>query len=65
MADPRRPPPATAPVRVIRLEWHTLLCPEEDARTTAIDLLKAAGFPQVVDGDRQHVRNGVLWAWRA
>jgi FkbM family methyltransferase len=62
LADPRL---ATAPVRVIRLEWHTLLCPEEDARTTAIDLLKAAGFPQMVDGDRQHVRNGVLWAWRA
>ena len=62
LADPRV---ATALVRVIRLEWHTLLCPEEDARTTAIDLLKAAGFPQVVDGDRQHVRNGVLWAWRA
>ena len=62
LADPRL---ATAPVRVIRLEWHTLLCPQEDARTVAIDLLKAGGFPHLVDGDRQHVRNGVLWAWRA
>jgi FkbM family methyltransferase len=62
LADPRL---ATAPVRVIRLEWHTLLCPEDDARTAAIDLLKAGGFPHVVDGDRQHARNGVLWAWRS
>jgi FkbM family methyltransferase len=62
LADPRL---ATAPVRVIRLEWHTLLCPEDDARTAAVDLLKAGGFPHVVDGDRQHGRNGVLWAWRS
>jgi FkbM family methyltransferase len=39
LSDPRL---ATAPIKVIRLEWHT----------------------QVVDGDRQHLRNGVLWAWR-
>jgi FkbM family methyltransferase len=62
LADPRL---ASAPVRVIRLEWHTLLCPEDDARTAAIDLLRAGGFPNVVDGDRQHGRNGVLWAWRS
>jgi FkbM family methyltransferase len=62
LADPRL---AAAPIKVIRLEWHTLLCPEEDARTAAIDLLKAGGFPHVVDGDRQHLRNGVLWAWRS
>ncbi len=62
LADPRL---ATAPIKVIRLEWHTLLCPEDDARTAAIDLLKAGGFPHVVDGDRQHARNGVLWAWRS
>jgi FkbM family methyltransferase len=62
LADPRL---ATAQVKVIRLEWHTLLCPEEDARAAAVDLLKAAGFPHVVDGDRQHARNGVLWAWRS
>jgi FkbM family methyltransferase len=62
LADPRL---ATAPIKVIRLEWHTLLCPEDDARTAAIDLLKAGGFPHVVDGDRQHLRNGVLWAWRS
>jgi FkbM family methyltransferase len=61
LADPRL---ATAPIQVIRLEWHTLLCPEDDARAAAIDLLQAGGFPNVVDGDRQHVRNGVLWAWR-
>jgi FkbM family methyltransferase len=62
LADPRL---ATAPIKVIRLEWHTLLCPEDEARTAAIDLLKAGGFPHVVDGDRQHARNGVLWAWRS
>ncbi len=62
LADPRL---AGAPIKVIRLEWHTLLCPEEDARAAAVDLLKAGGFPQVVDGDRQHARNGVLWAWRS
>ncbi len=62
LADPRL---ATAPIRVIRLEWHTLLCPEQDARAAAIALFKAGGFPNVVDGDRQHQRNGVLWAWRA
>jgi FkbM family methyltransferase len=61
LADPRL---ATAPVRVIRLEWHTLLCPRDDARAAAIDLLEAAGFANVVDGDRRHPRNGVLWAWR-
>jgi FkbM family methyltransferase len=61
LADPRL---AAAPIKVIRLEWHTLLCPEDDARTAAIDLLHAAVFPNVVDGDRQHARNGVLWAWR-
>lgn len=62
LADPRL---VTAPIRVIRLEWHALLCPEEDARGAAIDLLQAGGFPHVVDGDRRHRRNGVLWAWRA
>lgn len=61
LADPRL---AAAPIKVIRLEWHTLLCPADDARGAAIDLLEAAGFPHVVDGDRQHPRNGVLWAWR-
>ena len=62
LADPRL---ATAPVKVIRLEWHTLLCPADDAHTAAVDLLQSAGFPHVVDGDRQHARNGVLWAWRS
>jgi FkbM family methyltransferase len=62
LSDPRL---AEAPIKVIRLEWHTLLCPRDDARAAAIDLLKAGGFPNVLDGDRQHVRNGVLWAWRA
>jgi FkbM family methyltransferase len=62
LADPRL---ATAPIKVIRLEWHTLLCPEDDARAAAVDLLQAGGFPHVVDGDRQHARNGVLWAWRS
>jgi FkbM family methyltransferase len=61
LADPRL---ATLKARVIRLEWHTLLCPEPDARANAIKLLRAGGFPHVIDGDRQHQRNGVLWAWR-
>jgi len=42
LADPRL---ADADVKVIRLEWHTLLCPGEDARAAAIELLRAGGFP--------------------
>jgi FkbM family methyltransferase len=61
LSDPRL---ATAPIKVIRLEWHTLLCPEPDARAAAIRLFEAAGFLQITDGDRQHGRNGVLWARR-
>jgi FkbM family methyltransferase len=61
LADPRL---ATLKARAIRLEWHVLRCPEPDARETAIRLLRAAGFSRIVDGDREHERNGVLWAWR-
>jgi FkbM family methyltransferase len=48
----------------IRLEWHTLLCPHEDAHAEAIRLLRAGGFTRVLDGSLEHDRNGVLWAWR-
>jgi FkbM family methyltransferase len=61
LADPRM---ASVPARVIRLEWHTEFCPAEDARAEAIRLLGAAGYANVVDGDRRHARNGVVWAWR-
>lgn len=61
LADPRL---ATAPIRAVRLEWHTLHCPRHDARAAAVDFLRAAAFPFLVDADRRHSRNGVLWAWR-
>lgn len=61
LADPRL---STLKARAIRLEWHTLRCPEPDARKAAIELLRAGGFTRIVDGDREHERNGVLWAWR-
>lgn len=61
LADPRL---ATLKAKAIRLEWHTLHCPQEDARAAAISLLRAGGFTRIVDGDREHRRNGVLWAWR-
>ena len=61
LADPRL---STLNARAIRLEWHTLRCPEPDAREAAIRLLRAGGFTCIVDGDREHERNGVLWAWR-
>jgi FkbM family methyltransferase len=61
LADPRL---ATLKARAIRLEWHTLMCPAADPRASAIGLLHAGGFSHVVDGDREHERNGVLWAWR-
>jgi FkbM family methyltransferase len=61
LADPRLSALKTS---VIRLEWHTLLCPHTDARAEAIRLLRAGGFTGIVDGDREHERNGVLWAWR-
>jgi FkbM family methyltransferase len=61
LADPRL---STLRTSVLRLEWHTLLCPHEDARSEAIRLLRAGGFTRVLDADREHDRNGVLWAWR-
>lgn len=61
LADPRL---ATLKAGAIRLEWHTLHCPEQDARALAMRLLRARGFTRIVDADHQHDRNGVLWAWR-
>jgi FkbM family methyltransferase len=61
LADPRL---ATLKASVLRLEWHTLLCPAPDARAEAIRLLRAGGFAHVVDGSHEHGNNGVLWAWR-
>ncbi|MDA0166945.1 FkbM family methyltransferase [Solirubrobacter ginsenosidimutans] len=48
----------------LRLEWHTMLCPEADARAEAIRLLHEGGFTRVLDGSHEHDHNGVLWAWR-
>jgi FkbM family methyltransferase len=61
LADPRL---ADLKARAIRLEWHEQHCPEPDARALAIGLLRAGGFEHVVDGEHEHDRNGVLWAWR-
>jgi hypothetical protein len=49
---------------IIRLEWHSIHCPQPDARAEAMRLLRAAGFSRIVDADHEHDRNGVLWAWR-
>jgi FkbM family methyltransferase len=61
LADPRL---ASLKATAIRLEWHTIHCPQADARAEAIRLLRAGGFTRLVDADRGHDRNGVLWAWR-
>jgi FkbM family methyltransferase len=61
LADPRL---SSLKTSIIRLEWHTLLCSQQDARAEAIRLLSAGGFTGILDGDREHERNGVLWAWR-
>ena len=61
MADPRF---ASIGVGIIRLEWHSIHCPQPDARAQAMGLLRAAGFSRIVDADYEHDRNGVLWAWR-
>jgi FkbM family methyltransferase len=61
LADPRLSALKTS---VIRLEWHTMLCPAIDARAEAIRLLRAGGFTRILDADREHPGNGVLWALR-
>jgi hypothetical protein len=61
MADPRFP---ALRAQIIRLEWHSIHCPQPDARAEAIGLLRAGGFANIVDADHEHDRNGVLWAWR-
>ena len=61
LADPRM---AALDVKAIRLEWHTMLCPAENACAEAGRLLRAAGFAHVLDASHEHERNGVLWAWR-
>jgi len=61
LADPRLSALKTS---VIRLEWHTMLCPATDARAEAIRLLRAGGFTRILDADYEQPRNGVLWALR-
>ena len=61
LSDPRL---AQLRARVIRLEWHTMHCPQADARAEAIRLLRAGGYTRVLDASHEHDRNGVLWAWR-
>lgn len=61
LADPRL---SALKTPVIRLEWHTMLCPAIDARAEAIRLLRAGGFTRILDGDFEQPRNGVLWALR-
>ena len=52
--------------RVILLEWHGELCPEPDAHSTAVRLLRDAGYVSVRDAGRDPEADvGVLWAWRA
>jgi FkbM family methyltransferase len=62
LSDPRL---LTLKASAIRLEWHTLLCPVQDACAEAIKLLRAGGFTQILDASHEHDNNGVLWAWRA
>ena len=61
LADPRL---SSLKASVIRLEWHTLLCAQKDARAEAVRLLRAGGFAHILDADNEHDLNGVLWAWR-
>jgi hypothetical protein len=61
LADPRLSQLKTS---AIRLEWHTMLCPADDAHAEAVRLLRAGGFDHIVDGSREHGLNGVIWAWR-
>jgi FkbM family methyltransferase len=61
LADPRL---TDLDAKAIRLEWHTLHCPDSDAREAAMRLLRAGGF-RVFDASHEHESNGVVWAWRA
>jgi hypothetical protein len=61
LSDPRL---ADLKANVIRLEWHTMLCPQPDAHAEAIKLLRRGGFTRIVDADHELDVNGVLWAWR-
>jgi FkbM family methyltransferase len=61
LSDPRLP---DLKANVIRLEWHTMLCPQPDAHAEAIKLLRSGGFTRIVDADHEFDVNGVLWAWR-
>jgi FkbM family methyltransferase len=61
LADPRL---SELKATAIRLEWHTMLCPQPDAHAAAIELLRSGGFTRILDADYEDERNGVLWAWR-
>jgi FkbM family methyltransferase len=61
LADPRL---AELKTFAIRLEWHTMLCPERDAHAEALRLLRLGGFTRVLDASYEEEHNGVLWAWR-
>jgi FkbM family methyltransferase len=53
-----------APVPALVLEYHPHLCPGDDARATALELLGACGYEvKPIFHDPQG--HGMLWAWRA
>jgi len=59
LADPRF---AVAPPIMV-MEWHSERCPGADARLTACELLRQAGYTSFQAPDAGMV-NGHLWAWR-
>jgi FkbM family methyltransferase len=48
---------------VLVLEWHTSGCPEPDARSCAVRLLRAAGYSGLEEVESGQ-SDGLLWAWR-
>jgi FkbM family methyltransferase len=59
LADPRF---AEAPP-ILVMEWHSERCPSPNARLTACELLREAGYTSFQAPDTG-IANGHLWAWR-
>ena len=60
LTDPRAP---SLKAEILVLEWHAHACPDPDARSAAVALLRNAGYDHVEDVESGTVC-GVLWAWR-
>jgi FkbM family methyltransferase len=61
LEDPRL---ASYSARVIVLEWHKRMCPADDARTAARQLLRDAGYEPLAEDTAASAVNGVMWALR-